>query len=134
MAKPCSKVLELNAPEGTVTEPSIVTIVPRGKLRASAIDIFLGSGAPAAAGVAVPVTTSASSSAGNRNLRLFLWIMILLLKRCDTVGAERLRLRATSMVPVSLRVNEGYAFFPIFERRLGAMTTSPISPPRHRAK
>jgi hypothetical protein len=79
-------VLELNAPEGTVTEPSTVTTVPNGKLRASAIEIVLGfDGLGAAGGVALPVagsarlliTASASSSADSKNLRLlFLWIMI----------------------------------------------------------
>ena len=33
-----------NAPEGTVTEPSTVTIVPSGRLRASAIEIVFGDG------------------------------------------------------------------------------------------
>ena len=35
-------MLELNAPEGTVTTPSMVTTVPSGKLRAAAIEIVLG--------------------------------------------------------------------------------------------
>ena len=41
-ARPIIKVLELNAPAGTVTEPSIVTTVPSGRLHASAIEMVLG--------------------------------------------------------------------------------------------
>src|SRR5580693_3352695 len=42
IAKPSSKLLEEKAPEGTVTDPSTVTTLPSGMLRASAIEIGLG--------------------------------------------------------------------------------------------
>src|SRR5690349_13946046 len=70
MAKPWSKVLELKAPDGTVTDPCTVTVLPNGRLRASPILIgWLAGGA--ASGAARPVngikvSVSASRTAYTR--------------------------------------------------------------------
>src|SRR5213078_1572983 len=62
MAKPASKKLEANAPDGVLTVPSTVTRDPSGKARAAAIEIeWCGraSAVPAAAVTSRPTTTSA---------------------------------------------------------------------------
>src|SRR5262245_57053236 len=41
-AKPSSKKLDAKAPEGLVTDPLTVTTVPRGRLRAAAMEIVPG--------------------------------------------------------------------------------------------
>src|SRR5258708_22583148 len=63
MAKPSSKLLEEKSPEGTVTEPSTVTTVPRGRLRAAPISIGCAWSSATAAAAAAAGAAGAAASA-----------------------------------------------------------------------
>src|SRR5262245_44200126 len=71
MAKPSSKVAELNTPEGTVTAPLIAMVLPSGSARAAAMSMVgtATGAARAAAGHRASVSASRASARSARALQ-----------------------------------------------------------------